>query len=272
MSAADYAEAVPPLLQLLLSIALTAGIAVLLVWRLHPQLLEMAHEPKRDEDDESLEPPAVYHLSGRILQVTSVAFVFIFAFTVSQFMINIRSAEEATQAEAEANARATATAQQLPVDAGRDALTAALEGYRTTVLDEEWPAMQSGDIMAAYEIQLGASINVSSALTSAASEGATEAPIWETLTVAVDDMLIGGADRISWVPGLSSMALVMLVFLLGGLNLAMTAIFQPARMRMNLTLIGIMGAVYGVLFYVAFEFMNPYSGAGGIVSLMEFFA
>ena len=85
MSYAEFAMTVPPLVQALLSVVLTVGISVVLVWACHRQLLVLSEEPKHNEDDPTPKPPAAYYLSGRIIQVTSLGFVFLFTFTSSSF-------------------------------------------------------------------------------------------------------------------------------------------------------------------------------------------
>lgn len=269
MSYADYAASVPPGLQVLISVLVTVGVSVLLVWAFHGQLVQLAQEPEDPEDD-SPQPPASHHLSGRIIQVTSVGFMFLFTFTVGQFVISARSADAATQLEAQYFSRAVSSAEQLPSGAGGDEVLAALSRYRTVVLTEEWPLMQRGDAGGAYELQGMVSTDVAKALNLAQESGAAESPSWGTLSSSVDEMLTAAVDRLGDVPSRNAVSLTLTVFFLGVVSLAMTAIFQPARRRLNLILIGVMAGVYGVLFYVVVELSNPFQGIGSVTSLMEF--
>jgi hypothetical protein len=265
---ADFAMSAPVLVQLAVSIALTAGISVLVVWALHRPLLKMAQEPKRDKEDPSPTPPESYHLSGRIIQVTSVGFVFLFTFTVGQFVLNYRSADTATHLEAQYFSRALASASQLPAGVGRDDLIASLEEYRRVVVDEEWPLMQRGDGFGAYAVQADVSAGVYDAAGAALSLGASDYAVWDPLSTAIDEMLVAANDRLGDVPTRNAVSLVLVVIFLGIVSLAMTAAFQPARLRINLALIAIMGGTYGLLFYMVVELSNPFQGGGGIPPIL----
>lgn len=265
---ADFAMSAPVYVQLAVSVALTAGISVLMVWALHRPLLKMAREPERDDDDPSPRPPDAYHLSGRIIQVASVGFVFLFTFTVGQFVLNYRSADAATHLEAQYFSRALASAGQLPVEVGRDDLVAALEEYRRTVVDEEWPLMQRGDGLGAYAMQAEVSARVYNAAGAALSLGASDYAVWDPLSTSIDDMLVAANDRLGDVPTGNAVSLVLVVIFLGVVSLAMTAAFQPARLRINLALIAIMGGTYGLLFFMAVELSNPFQGGGGIPPIL----
>lgn len=261
---------VPSVIQGLISVLLTGGISVLLVWAFHAPLLKLANDPKHEEDDPSPKPPPSYHLSGRIIQVTSLGFVFLFSFTVAQFMLNSRAADKATQLEANYFARSLSFAEQLPANAGRDAMVGALANYKTAVVQQEWPLMQRGDAFGAYTIQEAALRDVSTAVSEASAQGAADSPIWDALTSSIDDMSSNASDRLAGIPGADAVNLIWVVIFLGAVSLAMTSIFQPARMGINLVLIGIMGGAYGVLFFMVVELSNPFQGTGAVTSLMAY--
>ena len=265
---ADYAMSTPTVVQLALSIAVTAGLSVLLVWAFHGQLLKWAQDPKRDDEDDSPRPPASYYLSGRIIQTTSVGFVFLFAFTVGQFVLNYRSADAASHLEAQYFTRALASATQLPAEAGRDDIVAALEDYRRIVVDEQWPLMARGDGPSAYAVQAEASMPLSAALDSSLALGASDYAVWDPLSTSVEEMFTAANDRLGDVPTGTAVSLVLVVVFLGAVSLAMTAAFQPASLGINLVLIGIMGATYGLLFYMTVELSNPFQGGGAIPPIM----
>lgn len=265
---ADYALNTPVWVQLLASMAVTAGISMLLVRIFHRQLLELAEEPEGTEGDPSPKPPAAYHLSGRIIQVTSVGFVFLFTFTVAQFVLNYRSADAATHLEAQYFSRALASAQQLPAEFGGDGIVAAMEEYRRAVVEREWPLMERGDGSGAYAAQADASAVLYAAVGESLRLGASELVIWDPLYSSLDEMLISASDRLGDVPNGNAESLVVVVIFLGVVSLGMTAAFQPARRRINLVLIGIMGATYGLLFYMTVELSNPFQGSGGIPPIL----
>lgn len=266
---ADYAINAPVLVQLALSMVVTAGISVLLVWACHRQLLRLAQEPKGDGEDDSPRPrESYYYLSGRIIQATSVGFVFLFAFTVGQFVLNHQSADSATHLEAQYFSRALASAAQLPVEVGRDDLVAALEEYGRVVVEEEWPLMERGDGRAAYAAQSQAAASVSAALGASLALGASDYAVWDPLPVSVDEMLIAANERLGDVPTGTAVGLVLVVIFLGVVSLAVTAAFQPARLGINLVLIGIMGGTYGLLFYMTVELSNPFQGGGAIPPIL----
>ena len=267
---ADYAMSTPTVVQLALSMVVTAGISVLLVWACHRRLLEWAQEPKRDDEDDSPRPPAYYYLSGRIIQTTSVGFVFLFAFTVGQFVLNYRSADAASHLEAQYFSRALASSIQLPAEAGRDDIVAALEDYRRIVVDEQWPLMERGDGRAAYAAQSQAAASVSTALGASLALGASDYAVWDPLATSVDEMFVAANDRLGDVPTGTAVSLVLVVVFLGVVSLAMTAAFQPASLGINMVLIGIMGATYGLLFYMVVELSNPFQGAGAIPPILGF--
>lgn len=264
MSYADFALSVPTPLQALLSVVLTAGIAVGLVWVLHPRLVLIARGPERAADDTSPKPPSPDNLIDRILQVVTFGFIFLFTFTMGQFIINARNAEAATQDEIQYYQRSLASAQGLPAGEGRDAMVGALVQYRTVVADVEWPLMEAGDAQGAYRAQAAAASGVAQGVRAAQQAGADSSEAWGVLATSLDDMLNAASDRLAAVPTRSSSTLVLVVLLLGILSLAMTSIFLPVRLGLNLALIGLMGATFGFLFYIVVELSNPFEGNGAV--------
>lgn len=264
MSYADFAQTVPPPLQAVLSIVVTAGISVGLVWALHKRLVLIARGPSRAPDDTSPTPPTPEYLIERILQVVTFGFIFLFTFTMGQFIITARSAEAASQDEIQYYQRSLASAQGLPAGPGRDALVDALENYRSIVADQEWPLMEIGDAEGAYQAQAVAASGLAQAARVAQEAGADSSPAWSVLATSVDDMLNAASDRLAAVPSRSTSTLVFTVLVLGVLSLAMTSVFLPVRLGLNLALIGLMGATYGFLFYIVVELSNPFQGNSSV--------
>lgn len=264
VSYADYAREVPVTVQVLISVLLTAGISVGLVRIFHRQLLAIAQGPQQGPDDHTPKPPSPELLIERIIQVLMFGFIFLFTFTMGQFIVNARNAEASTQDEIVFYGRAITSAQDLPADAGRDAMLQALERYGMVVSEQQWPLMEDGDFAGAYALQAEAASAVADGVRAAQSAGAAEAASWGVLATAIDEMLLAATDRLSTVPSSSAATLLLTVLILGVLSLAMTAVFLPVRLGLNLVLIGLMGATYGFLFYVVVELSNPFQGNGSI--------
>ena len=264
MSYADYAREVPVTVQVLISVLLTAGISVGLVRMFHPLLLAIAQGPQPAPGDPTPKPPSPELLIERIIQVLMFGFIFLFTFTMGQFIVNARNAEASTQDEIVFYGRALTSAQDLPADLGRDAMLQGLERYRVVVSEQQWPLMEDGDFAGAYALQAEAAGAVADGVRAAQSAGAADATSWAVLTTAIDEMLLAASDRLSTVPSSSAATLLLTVLILGVLSLAMTAVFLPVRLGLNLVLIGLMGATYGFLFYVVVELSNPFQGNGSI--------
>jgi hypothetical protein len=105
---------------------------------------------------------------------------------------------------------------------------------------------------------------VSSAVLAAERAGADEAPEWNALTAAVNDMLEQGRDRIDALPNAAAPGVLGLIFILAVANLALTAAFMPARLGPNLFLLGVMAALIALMLFVVVEASNPYVGGASV--------
>lgn len=271
-----------PYTRLFLAVFITVGITLVMVRLFHQRALDFnaiddidadarkarikAAEQAAEEADEAPKPerplpPAMYNLSGRLLGLAATAFVFLLAFTFANFWQNTKAATTATEAEAAYWVQAVVFAESLPADQGGDQIRQALNEYRDSVADEQWPLMQRGDSQAAYQMELADGLALTKALLSADQAGASAAPTWNDLTTAVSDMTEQGRYRIAALPGRAAPGVIMVVFALGVSLLALTAIFQPARLGANLGIMGIMAALVATLLFVLVETSNPYVGS-----------
>lgn len=206
-------------------------------------------------------PPAMYNLSGRLLGLTATAFVFLLAFTFGNFWQNTKAATAASETEAAYWIQAVLFAEPIPADLGGDQIRQALENYRDSVAQQQWPLMQRGDSEGAYRMQMSDGLTLSKALLSAEQAGAGSTPTWNDLTSVVGDMTEQGRYRIDALPGRAAPGVIAVVFTLGIAVLALTAVFQPSRLGANLGIMGIMAAIVATLLFVVVETSNPYVGS-----------
>lgn len=280
-----YIENVPAFVRWLLAVIVTAGITVAMVKVFYQRTLafnsvdEVASDARKArnksaeaEADENgtepvLEPPLpspMYNLSGRLLALASTAFVFLLAFTFSNFWQNSKAAISATQAEAAYFTQAYVQAKPIPAEQGGTKILDALDAYQTSVTQTQWPMMQRGDAEGSYRAELIAGLDLGKALLEAQRAGASDNPTWDGVTSAVSNMLEQGRYRIDALPGRAAPGGVAVVFMLGISTLALTSIFQPARIGANLAIMAIMGGIVGTLLFVVVETSNPYLGSTAI--------
>lgn len=269
VSFAEFQDAVPPILRLLLAIAITVGLSILFVHLFHRQLLELNASPKKQNDDDPDPPPGVKDISGRLIALTTFAFVFLLGFGFSQFWGTAKDARDAAFNEAIDYQRTYSAAQQLPPDQGMP-IIAALEDYRDSVVTIEWPLMQDADSNALAAQRFDAGAQLSEAVLAAKTADASPSEILPSLSGAVDDLLGDAIDRTNALPSPTAVALIVLVFVLGIANLIAIVLFQPARKKANVVLVAMMATITAFLLFAIVEISNPYTGAGAITSrLME---
>ena len=273
-----------PVVRWLIAVLITAGITLAMVRIFHQRALDFnarddvasdarkarmraaekeAEKAGEDPPTEPPLPPAMYNLSGRLLALTSTAFVFLLAFTFGNFWQNTKAATSATEAEAAYWVQAVVLAQPIPADQGGDLVRQALNDYRDAVAQTQWPLMQRGDASDTYRAQLEDGIALSKALLAANDAGASASPTWSDLTSTAGDMLEQGRYRIDSLPGQAAPGAILVVFVLGVATLALTAIFQPARLGANLAIMAIMASIVATLLFVVVETSNPYVGSAG---------
>lgn len=253
----DFLLTVPAPLRLLMSLVLTIGISLALEKLMFPRLLAMSKDGQLAFEGE----PGVNRpndIIGRFAPLVTVGFVFLTGITVSQFWTNARLATEATSAELNGYTRVLSYAEQLPKDQGSAGIVAALDAYRNSVTEDQWPLLQHAQATEASHMQAIAATTVRDSIVAAANAGASESPIWPDLTSAADDMLLAGSDRIDSVPQSNALLLLLLMMTLGIANLVVLALASPSYRRLSLLLMGIAAGVTALLMFVAVEMSNPY--------------
>lgn len=267
MSFADFQDSVPPILRLLLAIGLTVGLSILFVHLFHTQLLELNAAPKKDKDDDPDPPPGVKDISGRLIALTTFAFVFLLGFGFSQFWSTAKDARDAAFNESVDYQRVVGGAERLPAGQNGPVLQA-LEEYRLGVATIEWPLMQSADSDALATARYDAGKKLGDALAAVRTSADANNPVWSKFSSSVDDLLDDAIDRTNALPSPMAVSVIVLVFVLGIANLVAIAIFQPARKKANLVLVAMMAAITGFLLFALVEISNPYTGAGAVTSLL----
>ncbi len=248
---------VPSAVRFLLCLALTVGISLALLRILYPRQITMSAKGQQAfEENPGL--PRPNDAIGRVTPLTVVAFVFLTGIAVSQFWTNARLATEATSSELTSYSRADAYAAEIPADRGGTQISAALDAYRTSVVDVQWPLLQRAEAQAAYEVQAVAAKEVHDAVAAAAASGAADEGVWDSLVTATDDMLLFGTDRIDSVPQSNAIMLVLLVIMLGITNLVALALASTSYRGLSMLLVGIAAGLVGLLMFVAVEMSNPY--------------
>lgn len=281
----DFMINTPTVVRWLIAVIITVGITLAMVRIFHQRALDFnarddiasderkarmrAAEKAAEQNDEPAPtepplPPAMYNLSGRLLALTTTAFVFLLAFTFGNFWQNTKAANSATEAEAAYWVQAALLAEPIPAEQGGEQIQKALMDYRSSVAQTQWPLMQRGDADAAYRAQLSDGVQLGQALLVGQAAGASSAATWSSLTSATADMLEQGRYRIDALPGSAAPGAILVVFTLGIATLALTAIFQPARLGANLAIMAIMAAVVATLLFVLVETSNPYVGRAGV--------
>lgn len=249
--------AVPSGARLLISLALSIGISLILLRLLYPRLLTMS---KQGQDAFDANPGLARpnDVIGRFAPFTIVAFVFLTGITISQFWANARLTTEAVSTELANYSRAVSYASSVPDDQGGSQITAGLDAYRRSVVDDQWPLLQHAQAQDAYEAQSSAAGALRETMAAASASGANQDVVWDDLSTAVDDMLFAGTDRIDSVPQSNAMALILLVIALGIVNLAALSLVSVSYPSLSMLLMGIAGALVGLLMFVAVEMSNPF--------------
>jgi hypothetical protein len=271
---------VPPLLRLLLAVGITVGVTLLMVRLFHSRVLtlnakdELAKEARNarkqaaekagETFDEPPLPTPSYELSGRVIGLTTTAFVFLLAFVFGNFWQASKAATAATEAEAAEFARARVVASKLAEDKGGPQLVAALDAYQNDVVEQQWPMLEQADSAAAYSALVAAGLPVADALLEASTAGADNAVEWDSLKTAVDDMFDQGRYRVDALPNRAAPGALAVIFILGITNLALVAIYIPARLGANLFLMGMMATITALLLFVVVEASNAYVGATAV--------
>jgi hypothetical protein len=271
---------VPPYLRLFLAIGITVGVTLLMVWLFRSRVVALnakdelakdarnarkeAAEEAGETFDEPPLPAPIYELSGRAIGLTTTAFVFLLAFVFGNFWQASKAATAATEAEAADFSRARVVASKIAPDRGGLQLVAALDAYRDDVMTKQWPLLEEADSPAAYALLIEAGLPVADAMLEASTAGADNAPEWDSLKAAVDDMFDQGRDRVDALPNRAAPGALAVIFILGITNLVLVAIFIPVRLGANLFLMAMMATITALLLFIVVEASNPYVGATAV--------
>lgn len=263
----DYVLAVPSGLRLLIALVVVVGITLLCLKIFYPQIIALQQVPKKDEDAED-EPfvPEVYHLSGRIISITTTAFVFLSAFALNNFWGATKAADAAVQSETRAYYSAVSAVNLLKDEASREAALAAFSDYSATLRDVESPLLQQADVAAAYRVQLDASLKLGEAIASAHELDASGSATWDRVNDYVTDTTNYGEERVRALPGTGATSLIWLIIFLGLANLALLTAFQPTFFRRNAFLVATAAFITTVLLFVVIEVSNPFIGNAAVQS------
>jgi hypothetical protein len=267
VSFGEFLNTVPPIVRLLLAIAITAGVSMLCVHLFYSKLLEINTAPKKVNDDDPDPPPGVKDISGRLIALTTFAFVFLLGFGFSQFWSTAKDARDAVLNEATDYQRAVSAAQRLPSDQAQ-VMTAALEKYRASTIQTEWPLMLEADSSALAQARFGNAAQLTETMYAEKDSQDSSSSAWTQMTAAVDDLLSNAIDRSNALPSPLAVSMVLLVFVLGLINLVAIALFQPAHKKANLLVVGMMATLTAFLLFVLVEISNPYTGAGAVTAVL----
>ena len=262
---ADLMVSQPVWLRLSVWMLICVGLTLLIAWRLHHRILQHHHraQPPRTDDGDLPDnvPPGSGDLSGHLIRVLSLAFVFILGFTLSNFWSTSKAADAATQDEVAAYSRAIALAEAIPAQSGGQGLLDALAVYRQAAVGQD-TLLQHADAPAAYLAQDEAGSSLLTAIIASGNAGAAKAPEWDAFTSAIDDMVTGGRERVDALPSVMATGIIWLLIVLAVGNLVAIAVFSPTRFGVTLVILAGLAAAFALLLFVVIETSNPYWGAG----------
>ena len=263
MSFSAFMLDVPPWLRLLLAIVITVAASVVCVRLFHHHILRINTAPKKVNDDDPDPPPGVKDISGRLIALATFAFVFLLGFGFGQFWNTAKDGRDAVLSEATDYQRAVGLAERLPDDQSA-ALVSALEKYRQSITEVEWPLMEKADSAALVQARYDSGGALMTTILDTRPSDASSNPVWTNFESAIDDMLDDGVDRTNAIPSPMAVSIIFVVIVLGLTNLFAIAMFQPASRRWNLLVVGGMAALTAFLLFALVEISNPYTGAGAI--------
>ena len=267
VSFSEFMFEVPVQVRFLLAIAITVGLSLLLASFFYTRTLHLTQETEQPEGEWPKIPEAS-GMVGRILALTSTAFVFLLAFTIAQMWGDSRDAETWNESMTVQFAQAGDAALGLPAGPERDGVINALNDFRTAVIDQQWPYLVRGDASGAREVHVDMVGNIVTAVAAAEQAGADKSPTWGSLTGSISDLASDNFERIGTIPYRGASQLMILVFFLGIANLVLTALFQPTRKRPYLFFVSVMATITAVLLFVMVEVSSPFAGTTGIVPML----
>jgi len=258
----------PPVLMLLIFIAIAVGIVLVVSWFYYDTFIAMAQRPPTPERNEGtgdkdtppeLVIPGTFDLWSRVLAFTTLAFVFMLAFVLNTFWGNVQSAQSATQSEAANLARLSSLALHISDPAGADALKNAITAYRDSVVNEEWPFLRAGDGSGASIAAIKSSNALLVAVLGAQAADKSSSPMWSGIESTLSDVGHDSASRIEVLPDSSAPTRVWTVIILGLAMLIMTTAVFPTRVKPYRVAISIMATLVALLIFVMVQASNPFA-------------
>lgn len=283
VSYVDYVNALPGFVRLLIAIVVTVGITLTMVKVMYPRTLELngygpadaesgdgddgdakrVNGDQDDEDDHRDGPPGPKDLAGRVMTITATGFVFLLAFSLGNFWSANKDARSAAQDSVTAAVQVRTIANSFEPKFAKQ-VNDAVDAYAKTVAEREWPLLQRGDSTAAYKVQNDAGAAFSKSLAQIGAAGADQLPAWGSITSSAQTMISSGTALISETPSPMVPSILALVMSLAVANLALTAAFNPSRLRANMLLMGVFAAITAVMLYVVVEVSSPFLGSGAL--------
>lgn len=265
VNVAPFFDTVPAGLRLLMSIGITVGVSLLFAKLFYSRSLMLAQNPADSQDAAAEKVPHISDLSGKLLTFSNFVFVFLLGFTLGQFWSNDSDAQSAYNSFANDFTRVVIAAKDIPADQGGDTLMAAINDYRTSVLNDEWPLLAASDNYGASQVQIQAGTTLIKTITDVGASGANKLPSWDFLNSSLNDLGDSASQVIDAVPGSNTWRITALIMLLGVINLALIAIFQPTRRGAYYLIVGLLSGMTGLLFFILVEVSNPFTGSNAIV-------
>lgn len=268
VSFAEYQNAIPASVRLIIALVLVVAVTVLLVHVFHNRILALnAPPPPKEKDDDPDPPPGVKDISGRLIALTTFGFVFLLGLGFSQFWSTAKDARDAVLNEGIDYQRVVGAAERLPADQ-RGLVLGALEEYRQGILTTEWPLMETANTDALATARYDSGERLLTSLNAAKSASDATDAVWVQFSDSLDDLLSDGIDRTNALPSPMAVSVIGLVAILGIANLIAITIFQPSRKKANLVLVASMAAITAFLLFALIEISNPYTGAGAVTSIL----
>lgn len=258
----------PPLVTLLIFIAVAVGIVLVVSWLFYDKFILWAQftpAPEKSGDDGDVETPAepvvpsTYDLFGRLVGFATLAFVFMLAFVLNTFWSNVQAAQSATQSEAANLARLSSLTADIPDRASADAIQQAIVAYAESMAEEQWPLLSMADGPGASSAAIDANFALVQTIRQAQEADTSSSNIWSWIDSTVSDLGDDSEDRLAQLPASSASTRVWMVIILGLAMLLMTTAFFPTRVKAYRVCISILAALTALLVFVMVQASNPYA-------------
>lgn len=205
-------------------------------------------------------PTADHDVAGAIFSMVGVLYAILLAFVVIVVWEGASAVRGETQAEANDVSQVYFTARALP-EPQRSQLTGLAQAYASTVVNEEWPAMQRGRTSAKARSQVA---GMRAAITSLRpADGRQEILMNQTLD-AINALVDARRERTGAVS--SAVPPVMWIGLVAGatITIGFTFFFSYGRLVPQLLMVSAMTALLAFTLWLTYEMSHPFDGPTGI--------